>query len=177
MSKLSYSTRLFAGAIVYFAEESAGISDASTKPAYNHASWKEIGAVQSLKHTAETQEEKYSAPDADRGWINLKDVFTLADIFELKTREVSELVHRLGYGTSAALVQGTAQTPFIAADRKVCGWIKIQQRKAGGTDHARLDIWCEVRLKDDPATEKKTQEPTLELYVLSSTLNAVLLPS
>jgi hypothetical protein len=58
MSKLAMSTRLFAGALVYFAEEVAATSDTVTKPAAENAAWKEVGAVQQLMHKPQNFEEK-----------------------------------------------------------------------------------------------------------------------
>ena len=177
MSKLNYSTRLFAGAIVYFAEYGAATSDATTLPVVGSALWKEIGAVQSLTHKPTLVEEKVDEVGAG-GWVENKDVYSVADLFELKTKEVSELVHRLAFGTAAVMVSGTAQTPFANPVRKVTGWIKIQQRQnSTGTDRSRMDIYCDIRLQSEPAIEKKIQEPTLELYVLSSTLSSVVIPS
>ena len=176
MSKLNLSTRLFAGAIVYFAEEATGTSDVATKPASNSALWKEVGSVQSLVHNPDVQEEKFSECGAN-GWRNMKDTFTLADIYELTTREVSELYHRLDLGTSAAIVAGTAQQPFASDARMVQGWIKLQHRMHTGTDRMLLDMFCEVRIKKAPAIEKKTPEPVLELWVVASSLNSMVIPS
>ena len=72
MSKLNLSTRLFAGAIVYFAEEAAATSDTATKPASDSALWKEVGSVQSLVHNPDVQEEKF-AECGSNGWRNMKD--------------------------------------------------------------------------------------------------------
>ena len=176
MAKLDLSTKLFAGAIVYFAEYAAASSDAATKPASNSALWKEIGSVQKFDHMPQNFEEKYSEVGAN-GWREYKDVFTLADIFELETREVSELYHRLDLGTSAAIIAGTAQALFEKSDRKVLGWIKLQHRMHSGTDRVRVDAFCEIRIKKTAPIEKKTAQPVLELYVIASTLNAVVVPS
>lgn len=176
MPKLDLSTKLFAGAIVYFAERAASTSDELTKPAANSALWKEIGSVQKLDHMPQNYEEKYSEVGAN-GWREYKDVFTLADIFELETREVSELYHRLDMGVTAALVAGTAQAPFAASDRKVLGWIKLQHRMHSGTDRVRLDVYCEIRIKKTAPIEKKTAQPVLELYAVASTLNSMVIPA
>jgi hypothetical protein len=176
MAKLALSTRLFAGAIVYLAEEAVSTSDAATKPSAESAAWLEVGLVQTLKHAPDVLTEPYSEITAN-GWRNLKDEYTLADVFELTTREVSELFHRLQMGTNAALVAGTAQAPFTKSDRKIRGWIKLQHRQHSGTDRLRMDVFCEIRLKTPPDIEKKTVEPVFELYVLNSSLNSVIIPS
>lgn len=175
--KLPNSKRLFAGQIVFFAEYGAAVSDISTKPAAGHASWLEIGCVSVCKHTPMNFEQPYSCPDAARGWVDRKDVFTLADIFDLTTEEVSELYHRLSMGVTAKLVAGTAQTPFAGSNRVTTGWIKFQKRENIGTDRDLTDIFCEIRLKEDPATEKKVQVPVFELFVLHSTLNSYVIPA
>lgn len=176
MSKLALSTRLFAGAIMYFAEEAAGTSDTATKPAANSALWKEIGSVQQLLHTPDVMEEKYSECGS-YGWRNYKDTHTLADIWELTTREVSELFHRLDIGAAAAIVAGTAQAPFADSARTVRGWVKLQHRMHTGTDRMVLDMFCELRLKKNPGIEKKVPEPVFELWVVASALNSMVIPS
>lgn len=176
MSKLLLSTKMFAGAICYFAEYSAGVADSATKPASNSALWLEIGSVQSLAHNPDVQEEKY-AECGSMGWRNLVDTYVMADLFELVTREVSELYHRLDMGVSAAIVAGTAQQPFAKDSRMTTGWIKLQHRMHTGTDRMILDMFCEVRVKKAAPIDKKTMEPTLELFVLASSLNSMVIPS
>lgn len=177
MAKLANSKRLFAGMLAYFAEESDGVSDLVTKPAAENAAWKEIGCVSVCKHNPVNFEQPYSCPDAARGWIDKKNVYTLADMFDLTTEEVSDLYHRLSMGVEAALVAGTAQTPFAESERVVRGWVKFQKRENIGSDRDRTDIYCEIRLKEDPATEKKVQVPVFELYVLHSSLNSYVIPA
>lgn len=168
--------REFSGALVLFAEEASGTSDALTKPAAANAAWKIIDNVEILKKGVIQHEEPFSAPDPDTGWADGKDVFTLADFFDATMRSTNELTKRLSYGVAAPIVQGTAQTPFAKADRRVRGWIKIQNRLHLGTDRERIDIWCDVRLKEDPATEKKVQIPVLEFWKLKSALNTHVMP-
>lgn len=175
MAKLNNSKRLFAGMLVYFAEEVASSSDLVTKPAADNAAWKEVGCVSVCKHNPKVFEQEFSCPDPVRGWVDKKESHTLADMFDLTMEEVSELYHRLAMGVAAALVVGTAQTPFAKSNRMVRGWIKFQKREHGGSDRDRNDLFCEVRLKEDPATEKKSQVPVFELYVLHSTLNSYVL--
>lgn len=175
MASLALSQKLFAGAFVFIAEYASGTSDAATKPVYSSNLWLSADNIQSISHDADEFEEKFSTPDPDRGWINQKDVHALADIYRVKLRNMPELVHRLQFGVAAAMVTGTAQTPFANPDRKILAWVKIQQRQQVGTDRSLMDIWCEIRLKADPAIEKKTQEPELELWVLKSTLNSVVI--
>jgi hypothetical protein len=177
MAKLDLSQRLFAGALVHFALEASGTSDSATKPASDNAAWKQIGSVLSLTHMALTHEEPYSEPDATRGWVDRKEIYHTGDVYDLVTQEVSGLYHQLANGLNAAIVAGTAQAPFVKSERMVRGWIKVQQRQSAGTDRDRLDLWCEVRVKAVPPIEKKVQTPTLELFVLASSLNSYVLPS
>lgn len=176
MSKLALSTRLFAGAIIYFAEYDSGVSDASTKPTSGHAAWLEVGAVQTLEHQPKVQEEPYSEVTSN-GWRDYKDQYVTADVYELKTREVSELFHRLDLGTAAEIAAGTEQVAFSQSDRKVIGWVKFQLRQQDGTDRTIQDMYCEVRIKKAPMTEKKVPEPVLELWVLNSALTSMIVPS
>lgn len=177
MAKLANSKRLFAGMITYFAKEADGVSDLVTKPAAENAAWKEMACVSVCKHNPVNFEQPYSCPDPARGWIDRKNVYTLADMFDLTTEEISDLHHQLSMGLAEEIEAGTAQTPFAQADRVLRGWVKFQKRENIGTDRDRTDIFCEIRLKEDPATEKKVQVPVLELFVLHSTLNSYVVPA
>lgn len=176
MAKLNMSLRAFIGAIVYVAEEAAGTADLTTLPVSGSALWKEMGAVQSLTHKPIEVTEKTNEVGAS-GWYESVDVFTVGDMLTLKTREISELYERLSLGVSAPLVAGAAQTPFANPNRKIRAWIKFQHRMSTGTDRRRMDVFCELRLKDDPAVERKIPEPVYELIVVSSTLASVMIPA
>jgi hypothetical protein len=179
MAKLSFSEQLFAGAIIYFAEYASGTSDAATKPAAENAAWKQIGMVDILKHNPKNYTEEYSELDPNLGWIDRKFEATLADLYDLTSRETTELHHRLDFGVVNAMVQGTAQAMGAKPERMVRGWIKVQLRQTGAPAKDRViwDRFVEVRLKDSPAAEKKIQVPVLELWCLPSTLNSVVLPT
>ena len=113
------------------------------------------------------------------GWEQQKREYTIADLFEVTTRKTTELYQRLQFGVAAAIVAGTAQTPFVTGDRKVTAWVKIQLRQHIGSDRYVLDMYCDIRvLGDPPAAEKGTQKPNLEFYVRRDTLlNAFNIPS
>ncbi len=178
MSKLALSAELFAGALIYIAEYGAATSDAVTKPASNSALWKELAACESMKPKAVKFTEEADVPSAT-GWEQQKREYTLADMFEVVTRETTELYQRLQFGLEDAVTPGTPQTPFVTVDRKVTAWIKVQLRQHIGTDRYVLDFYGDVRvLGDPPAAEKATQKPNLELYVRRDTLlNAFDIPA
>jgi hypothetical protein len=177
MSNLALSAKLFAGSIIYVAVEAAGTSDISTRPASNSNLWLELAGVNSAVHKPVKVTELADVPDADTGWREEKDEYTLADVFEVKSRYTTALYEQLRYGLAGAIVQGTAQTPFIKADRKLRGWINVQHRNADGQDRTVLAFFAEIRAMDPPASEKKTQEPSFELRIVKSTLASVYWPS
>jgi hypothetical protein len=178
MSELALSAELFAGALIYFAEYGAATSDPVTKPASNSALWKELAACESMKPKSIKVTEEADVPSTT-GWETQKREYTLGDMFEVTTRKTTEVFQRLQFGLAAAVVAGTAQTPFVTADRKVSGWVKIQLRQHIGTDRYVLDFYADIReLGDPPAAEKGTQKPNLELYVRRDTaLNAFNIPA
>lgn len=172
MANLALTSELFAGALIFIAEYAAATSDPTTKPASNSALWKELAACESMKPKRLTVTEEATVPSAT-GWSQEKREYTLGDLFEVTTRSTTELYQRLQFGLAGAVVAGTAQTPFVTADRKVTGWVKIQLRQHIGTDRYVLDIYADIRiLGDPPAAEKGTQKPNLEIYVRRDTLLA-----
>lgn len=177
MADLNLSNELFAGALIYFAEFASGTSDTATKPASNSALWKELAAVESWRPKAIKVTEEASVPSAT-GWAQEKREYTVADMFEVTTRRTTEVFQRIQFGLQNAVTPGTAQTPFVKADRKVSGWVKVQLRQHTGTDRYVLDFYADVRvLGDPPAAERGTQKPQMELYVRTdTTLNAFNIP-
>lgn len=178
MAQLAGSELLFAGAIVYFNPEVAATSDAATKPAANASSWKELFSVQSFKH----KPVKVSSEDdivTAEGWGQEMNEFVVADDFEITSKRATDLFRQLQMGLSGAITHGTAQSPFVNADRKIRGWIKIQERKHTGTDHSLLDAWVEIRVMDTPEIKKGIQEFKFVCRVIRpfSTLNAYNLPA
>lgn len=178
MSELNLSSELFAGALIYIAEYASGTSDPSTKPASNNAAWKELACVESFKPKSVKVTEAAMVPSAI-GWEQQKREFTVADMFEATTRKTTEVYQRLQMGLAGAITAGTAQTPFVTADRKVSGWVKVQLRQHIGTDRYVLDFYADIRLAGDPpAAEASTQKPNLEFYVRRDTsLNAFNIPA
>jgi len=178
MAELALSSELFAGALIYFAEYGAATSDLVTKPASNSALWKELACCESMKPKSIKVTEEAAVPSST-GWEQQKREYTLGDLFEVTTRKTTEVFMRMQMGLAAAIVAGTAQTPFVTGDRKVSGWIKVQLRQHLGTDRYVLDFYADVRvLGDPPAAEKGTQKPNLELYVRRDTLlNAFNVPA
>lgn len=174
---LALSAKLFAGAIIHFAAEAAGTSDLVTKPIAGSALWLELLGCNSAAHKPVKVTEAYDEVDANTGWREGKDEYTVADVFEVKTRYTTGLYEQLRYGLAAAIVQGTPQTPFVKSDRKIRGWVNVQRRMSDGQDRNVLAIFCEVRAMDPPADEKKTQEPMFELRVIYSTLQSINWPA
>lgn len=176
MSDLAMTLKLFAGAFVYFAEESDGVSDSETKPISSSESWKQIATVEEFAHSTKQFEEEYDEADADAGWRTRVDRFTLADIYTAKCRTVNELYERLRMGLSAAITPGSAQAPNTTSDRMVRGWLKFQLRSQLGSDQCLADLWCEVRVIDEPPNAKGIIRPTFEFWKLASALNSINYP-
>lgn len=174
--QLPLSAKLFAGKIVYIAIEAAAASDAVTKPISGSALWLELAGVNSAVEKKEKTSESFDEMTAD-GWRTGKDEYTTADMYELKTRYTTALYEQLRYGLASSIVQGTPQTPFVKSDRKLRCWANFQERMSDGQDRLALSLWCEIRAMDPPPSEKKTQEPVFELWVLRSTLNSINFPA
>lgn len=176
MADLALAAKLFAGSIIHFALESSGNSDLVTRPVSGSGLWLKLPGVNSAVHKPKKVTEEFDEVGPN-GWQTLKDEFTVADVFELKTPWTTALFEQLRYGLAGAIVQGTAQTPFVKSDRKVRGWLNCQRRMQDGQDRNVLSIFVELRAMDPPADEKKTQETMYEAWVIYSTLQSVVWPS
>lgn len=176
MNPLALSAKLFAGAIIHIAVEEAGVSDLVTRPIAASAKWLELLGSNSAtpKPTKVSEIGDYVGPD---GWEEHKDEYTVADVFEVKGRYTTALHEQLFWGLAGPIVQGTPQTIFAVSDRKLRGWINIQQRMQNGQDRLVASIFCEIRAMDPPPWEKKTQEPTFEFRHIKSTLRSINFPT
>ena len=170
---LDLAAKLFAGAIIHIALEAEGTSDLTTKPIAASALWKELVGCNSAVHKPVKVTELFDEVDPNTGWHEGKDEYTVADVFEVKTRYTTGLYEQLRYGLAGPIVPGTPQTPLIKGDRKARGWVNIQRRMHDGQDRNVAALFCEIRAMDPPPDEKKTQEPMLELRVIYSTLQTI----
>lgn len=177
MAQLARSKHLYAGALIHIALEVTSTIDAATKPAADNAAWLELGCVEELTHFPLKFVEEYSCPDAQIGWRDRKIEHNTGDRYEVMTRTITGLYERLSKALEGAIVEGTAQTPGVAGERMVRGWVKIQTRMSDGADNSVEDLWCEIRPLDPPAVAKGTQKPAFELWPLVSTLNAINYPA
>lgn len=176
MALLPLSAKLFAGKIIHIAIEETGVSDSVTKPVSGSAKWLELAGVNSAVEKPQRTTELYDEVGPD-GWETGKDEYTTADVFELKTRYTTALYEQLRYGLAAAIVQGTPQTPYVKRNRMLRGWVNLQERMSDGQDRVIASLWCEIRAMEPPASEKKTQEPTFELWVKRNTLASINFPA
>lgn len=171
MAKLARSSRRFRAPLVHIAIEATSTSEDDTKPASDNAAWLQLGSVQAVREFLLKHTEEWSEGEA-AGWRDRKKEHLTGRRFEIDAFETPDLFERLAKGLESAIVEGTAQTPDVVAERMLRGWLKIQARSQDGTDDTIEDYWCEIRVMDPPAMEKSTQMVTLEFWVLTSTLNA-----
>ena len=174
---LALSAKLFAGSIVHIALEAAGTSDLVTKPVSGSGLWLELLGCNSVVHKPVRVTEAFDEVDPNTGWREGKDEYTVADVFEAKTRYTTALFEQLRYGLAGAIVQGTPQTPFVKSDRKARAWLNFQRRMSDGQDRNIAALFCEIRAMDPPPDEKKTQEPMFEFRVIYSTLQSINWPA
>ena len=161
-------TEILMGAFAYFIESGTTVDGGivsrtvkpDTDPAANWTAYS-IGDVLNFKFGEEKIDLSYSKPLASGGFGKVNKSMVVQDHVILKTRQMGELVHRLQMGLAAAIATGTAQTPGIAMDRKVEGWLRIQGRQLTGTDRFVMDWWCEVRLEESAEFADKVVEPVL----------------
>lgn len=161
-------TELVIGGFAYFVESGKTVDSQTvsstvkpdTDPATN---WTDstLGTILNFKLGTESIDASYLAPLASGGYGKINRKLVTQDFITLKTREMGELVHRLQMGLTAEIAKGTAQTPGLATERKVLGWLRIQGRQLDGTDRFIVDGWCEATLEETGEFNDKVVEPVL----------------
>ena len=122
-----------------------------------------IGSVLGFNPGAETEDRSYKKPNARGGWIKVPRTVAVADFVDLKTREMGELLLRLQFGLTDAIVEGTAQTIFGNSVRTIQAWAKFHLRQEDGTDLCIGDMLCYVELKKGIVGDGKVTEPEFRL--------------
>lgn len=125
-----------------------------------------LGTVKAFEFGEEKTDASYMAPLQSGGHTKINRSFVTQDYVTLETREMGELVWRLTAGFTAAINEGTAQTPGLLLDRKIVGWLRLQGRALTGIDRFRQDWWCEVRLEGKKKFEDKVVESSLRFTLI-----------
>ena len=120
-----------------------------------------LGDVLNFKFGEESVDIPRTVPLASGGYAKINKKIVVQDWVILKTAQMGELVHRLQFGLASAIATGTPQTPHIALDRQITGWLRIQGRQLGGTDRFILDWWAECRIEETGEFNEKVVEPVL----------------
>ena len=124
-----------------------------------------VGSVLSFKPGVETKDRSYEAPSAHGGWEKRNKKVVIQDFIDLKTREMGELLLRLQFGLSGAIVLDAAQTPFAVTDRRIDCWLKFQARKEDGQDLCIGDVLCSVELLNGIKGDNNVTEPEFRCVV------------
>lgn len=178
-------TEILLGGFAYFVESGLTV-DAQTvsstvKPDVDPATnWTNatLGDIVNFRFGDEKVDLPYMKPLASGGYEKINRAHVVQDYVLLKTRQMGELVHRLQHGLAAAIATGTAQTPGLALDRKVLGWLRIQGRQLGGTDRFIMDWWCEARLEETAEFNNSVIEPVLRFTQIKGVaLNSINFPA
>jgi hypothetical protein len=182
MSDVAQTARQLIGCFAFFVESGLTVDtvvvSATAKPDNNPTSnWPEIGSVESAKLETEKSSEKFMIPSETGGYISENVDKVMADFLNLRTSNMNELVKRLEFGLSGAIVLGTAQSPHAKVTREIFGWLKIQGRKEGGADDFVMDWWCKLTLTDALDRNDKTLRPTLRFQKMTSSLNTIVFPA
>jgi len=120
-----------------------------------------LGSILDFKFGIVEEDSSFSRPSPAGGREKVNRKFVVQDFVDIETREMAELVWRLQQGFTAKIVEGTAQTPGLAVDRKIDGWLRLQGRVLGGLDRFIQDWWCEVRLVQGTVADGKVSQPKL----------------
>ena len=175
------------GAFAYFAEdgETYGVTTVSKTSkvdvSANYDDVPSLGCVENAASPRETRNTEIFCPKATGGYERTTEAPQIGIYFDLTLTKANEWIHRLAFGKSSAIVQGTGFQPFAMADPKVNGWLHLNcvNMPASGTGATlvKLDLWCEMRLPDAPANSPDRQKPVLRFQVLDNSLNDANFPA
>ncbi|MCU0751421.1 MAG: hypothetical protein MUF86_11375 [Akkermansiaceae bacterium] len=162
------------GGYAFFIPSGVSSASATSKPSSSPLTpWTDgtLGTVLNFKFGNEELDSSFLRPLPFGGHEKVNRKFVVQDFVMIQTREMSELVHRLQHGLSAAINEGTAQTPGLAKDRKIEGWLRLQGRALGGFDRFILDWWSECRLEGENVFDEKVVTPTLRFTMIKVVAN------
>lgn len=187
MSNQARLTERLIGLFAFFVEngttvDAQTVSSTIVPDASPTTNWLKIGTVlPGASFGVEEEDDGYLAPSASGGFRKIDRMNVVQDFLTFQTREMSGIVDRLQHGLSAAIVEGTAQTPFASSNRFVRGWLLLQARQVGGngsgTDDFRWLGWVDLRLAEQPKYDNKVLSPTLKAVVISNALNSINFPA
>jgi hypothetical protein len=173
--------KLILGAFAAFVEEGTSYGDPANLAGialYPNAdtypdSWSQLGCV--LDSSPETVLETYDddCPNPSGGYTRETDTAVLQDMIKLSLRAHSELIHRMVWGSSAAIVDDAAFTPFAKKDRFVKGWLLFQLRAGDGVDRVVAALYGKMRLDAAPKWAKDPTKPAIKFEILTSTIQTV----
>jgi hypothetical protein len=134
------------------------------------ANWTDgtLGTILDFKFGNEKIDSPFMRPLPSGGHEKVNRSFVTQDFVTIKTREMSELVWRLQMGLTGKINEATAQTPGLAKDRKIEGWLRLQGRNITGFDRFIMDWWCEVRLEGENTFDEKVVTPSLRFTLIKA---------
>jgi hypothetical protein len=162
---------VFVGGFAFFIPAGVSSASATSKPASSPLTpWTtgSLGTVLDFKYGNESIDSSFLRPLPTGGREKVNRSFVTQDFVTIKTREMSELVWRLQMGVAAVIDEGTAQTPGLAQDRKIEGWLRLQGRALGGFDRFIHDWWCEARLDGENTFDEKVVTPSLRFTLIKA---------
>ena len=159
------------GGFAFFIESGVSSASPTSKPSSDPLTpWTagSLGTVLDFKYGNEKIDSPFLRPLPQGGREKVNRSFVTQDFVTIKTREMSEIVHRLQMGVTTIIAEGTAQTPGAQQDRKIEGWLRLQGRVLGGFDRFLHDWWCEVRLDADNVFDEKVVTPSLRFTLIKA---------
>ena len=127
--------------------------------------WDDLGCIPEMVHEVEADDNSIICPVPSGGYTKETEMNVISDSYLLTLSKTNPLVWELDQGFSAAIADGTAQTPFLAKDRFVQGWLKIQQRGKDGADRIIANVWGKMRLAEPMKTSKDPSRPSVRFHV------------
>jgi hypothetical protein len=127
--------------------------------------WEDFGCVSSGQNEPNVAEYPVMCPVPSGGYEEKMEKQVLRDSYVLNFNKTNPYYWELAEGFSAAIANGTAQTPGNQKDRYVQGWLKLQKRGADGQDRIVKNVWGKLRLNEEFSASSDPTRPVFRFDV------------
>lgn len=173
-TNISMLERLLVGAFAYFQEDNETYTESNAPDvSTNYEAVPALGCIEQAAFSVEAQETEFFCPKSTGGYERTVETSEVSDYIDLTCQYYNELVHRMQFGVSAAIVEANSQIPFRKKNRRVRGWFFVHAIDQNGDTVLELKQRAEVRLNTAPPFENAYGKPVLRFQCLDNSLNTV----
>lgn len=173
-TNLAMLKRLLVGAFAYFQEddETYNVSNAPDVSA-SYEAVPSLGCIEQVDFDSQSDETEFLCPKSTGGYERTMETRETADYLDMQCQRYSEIVHRLQFGLSAEIVEGSPVAPFAKKNRKLDGWLCVDSVDQDGETVLQMKVRVEVRLNNTPPWQNDYGKPTLRFQILDNSINVI----